>query len=146
MCISLMKPSSSSQDNLQLSSREYTIIRAYLLGFSDTSLLQLLDCSKQELVNSWHELYQKFRVENKYSVIKKALQIGLVSEDNYQPEFVKEATLAYLDEFGTQQAYSSTHNINNNKWESYQYLLKYLTFLNQYENQKKTHRSGIKDF
>ena len=57
MCISLMKPSSSSQDNLQLSSREYTIIRAYLLGFSDTSLLQLLDCSKQELVNSWHELY-----------------------------------------------------------------------------------------
>ena len=39
------------------------------------------------------------RVENQYSVIKKALQIGLVSEDNYQPEFVKEATLAYLDDF-----------------------------------------------
>ena len=110
MCISLMKPSSSSQDNLQLSSREYTIIRAYLLGFSDTSLLQLLDCSKQELVNSWHELYQKFRVENQYSVIKKALQIGLVSEDNYQPEFVKEATLAYLDEFGTRKTGWQTYN------------------------------------
>lgn len=49
-----MKLSSSSRDNLQLSSREYTIIRAYLLGFRDTSLLQLLDCSKQDLVNYLH--------------------------------------------------------------------------------------------
>lgn len=137
MCISLMKPSSSSLDNFQLSSIEYSIIRAYLLGFSDTSLVQLLDCSKQELVKYWHELYQKFKVENQYMVIKKALQIGLVSEENYQPEYVKEATLAYLDEFGTQQAYSATHNINNNKWESYQYLLKYLTFLNRYIDHKK---------
>ena len=33
-------------------------------------------------------------------VVKKALQMGLISEENYLPEFTKEATLAFLDEVG----------------------------------------------
>ena len=85
---------------VQLSSKEYTVLRAHLMGLSEIALTQLLRCSNQTLSALWFGLTRKFKVENSYMVVKKALQMGLISEENYQPEFTKEATLAFLDEFG----------------------------------------------
>ena len=68
-------------------------------------------------------------------VVKKALQMGLISEENYLPEFTKDATLAFLDECGTLQ--SNPTVVSNSKWETYQYLLKYQSYLNRYDHQKK---------
>ena len=68
-------------------------------------------------------------------VVKKALQMGLISEENYLPEFTKEATLAFLDESGKLQ--SNSTEVSNSKWDTYQYLLKYQSCLNRYDYQKK---------
>ena len=129
---------------VQLSSKEYTVLRAHLMGLSEIALTQLLRCSNQTLSALWFGLTRKFKVENSYMVVKKALQMGLISEENYQPEFTKEATLAFLDEFGIPQL--SNEKSIHTKWEAYQYLLKYQSYLNQFEPQKKSYRSGIKDF
>lgn len=96
-----MKPAPiTSHNQLKLSSEEYTILRAYLMGLSELALLQLLHCTKQELNKYWYEIFTKLKVENTYLAIKKALQMGLISEENYQSEYIKEATLAFLDERG----------------------------------------------
>ena len=131
-----MKPTTPKSLNpVQLSSKEITVLRAQLLGFSDVALTQLLYCSKHTLHALWHGMFKKFKVENSYMVVKKALQMGLISEENYQPEFTKDATLAFLDECGTLK--SNPTGDSNNKWEIYQYLLKYQSYLNRSENQKK---------
>ena len=94
-----MSPTTSKSLNpVQLSSKEFTVLRAHLMGFSEIALTQLLHCPKQTLHALWFGLIKKFKVENSYMVVKKALQIGLISEENYLPEFTKEATLAFLDE------------------------------------------------
>ena len=96
-----MKPKTPKSLNpVRLSSKELTVLRAQLLGFSEIALTQLLHCSKQSLHALWHGLFNKFKVENSYMVVKKALQMGLISEENYLPEFTKDATLAFLDEVG----------------------------------------------
>ena len=131
-----MKPTTPKSLNpIQLSSKEFTVLRAHLMGFSEIALTQLLHCSKQTLHALWFGLFKKFKVENSYMVVKKALQMGLISEENYLPEFTKEATLAFLDECGTLQ--SNPTEISNSKWETYQYLLKYQSYLNRYDYQKK---------
>lgn len=124
-----------SSNPIQLSPREYTVLRAHLMGLSEVALTQLLQCSKQTLNALWFALTRKFKVENSYMVVKKAMQMGLISEENYLPEFTKEATLTFLDEFGLPQV--STEKSTNHKWEIYQYLLKYQSYLNQYDIQKK---------
>ena len=69
-----MKPAPiTSHNQLKLSSKEYTILRAYLMGLSELALLQLLHCTKQELNKYWHEIFTKLKVENTYLAIKMAL-------------------------------------------------------------------------
>lgn len=83
-----MKPAPiTSHNQLKLSSKEYTILRANLMGLSELALLQLLHCTKQELNKYWYEIFTKLKVENTYLAIKKALQMGLISEENY-PEYI----------------------------------------------------------
>ena len=131
-----MKPTTPKSLNpVRLSSKEFTVLRAHLMGFSKIALTQLLHCSKHTLHALWFGLFKKFKVENSYMVVKKALQMGLISEENYLPEFTKEATLAFLDECGTLQ--SNPTEVSNSKWETYQYLLKYQSYLNRYDYQKK---------
>lgn len=126
-----MKPAPiTSHNQPKLSSKEYTILRAFLMGLSELALLQLLHCTKQELNKYWYEIFTKLKVENTYLAIKKALQMGLISEENYQPEYIKEATLAFLDERGV--PLSSDANQSNNRGVTYQYLLNYQSFLNHY--------------
>ena len=131
-----MKPTSPKFSNfVQLSPKEYTVLRAHLMGFSDLALTQLLDCSKQALQALWFELFKKFKVDNSYMVVKKVLQMGLIEEGNYHPEFLKEATLAFIDKYGA----SPINHIEDlkSKWESYQYLLKYHNYINQCIDDKK---------
>ena len=131
-----MKPTSDKFSNfVQLSPKEYTVLRAHLMGFSDLALTQLLDCSKQALQALWFELFKKLKVENSYMVVKKALQMGLIEEGNYHPEFLKEATLAFIDKHGA----SPINHIDDlkSKWETYQYLLKYHNYINQCIDDKK---------
>ncbi len=72
-----MKPAPiTSHNQLKLSSEEYTILRAYLMGLSELALLQLLHCTKQELNKYWYEIFTKLKVENTYLAIKKELQMG----------------------------------------------------------------------
>ena len=74
-----MKPTSPKFSNfVQLSPKEYTVLRAHLMGFSDLALTQLLDCSKQALQALLFELFKKFKVDNSYMVVKKVLQMGLI--------------------------------------------------------------------
>ena len=128
---------------VQLSSKEYTVLRAHLMGLSEIAPDSIIGCSNQTLSALWFGLTRKFKVENSYMVVKKALQMGLISE-NYLPEFTKEATLAFLDEFGIPQL--SNEKSIHTKWEAYQYLLKYQSYLNQFELQKNPTEAGLKTF
>ena len=66
--------------HLNLSPIEYTILRSYIMGLSEIALRQLLDCTRQELNHYLYDLCKKFRVENVYMLINKALQLGIISE------------------------------------------------------------------
>ena len=124
-----------SLHSIELSPKEYTVVRAHLLGFSEIALTQLMECSKQTLHALWFDLYKKFNVENSYLVVKKALQMGLISEENYLPEFTKEATLAFLEECGTLKI--NGEGSRKSKWETYQYLLKYHCYITGFDPNKK---------
>ena len=59
-----MKPTTSKSLNpVQLSSKEFTVLRVYLMGFSEIALIQLLHCSKQTLHALWFSLFKKFKVK-----------------------------------------------------------------------------------
>ena len=122
----------STPKHLNLSPIEYTILRSYIMGLSEIALRQLLDCTRQELNHYLYDLCKKFRVENVYMLINKALLLGIISDQNYAPEYIKQATLAFIE--AAEDLPMGSEEYTKNKWMIYSYLLEYHCFI--YENLK----------
>lgn len=116
----------------QLSSKEYAVIRSYILGLSEETLMQLLQIERFELSQIWNQLFEKFKLNNRYVLIRRIIQLGLIEVENYLPETVKSSTLDFInlhqDQFPFQRPESE-----GDKWMCYHFLLKYNSFLERYE-------------
>ena len=87
----------STAKSPQLSSKEYAVVRSYMLGLSEETLMQLLQIERYELAQVWNQLFKKFKLNNSYVLVRKIIQLGLVEVDNYLPETVKSSTLDFIN-------------------------------------------------
>lgn len=62
----------------QLSSKEYAVVRSYILGLSEETLMQLLQIERFELSQIWNQLFEKFKLNNRYVLIRRIIQLGLI--------------------------------------------------------------------
>lgn len=99
------------------------------MGLSEIALRQLLDCTRQELNHYLYDLCKKFRVENVYMLINKALQLGIISDQNYTPEYIKQATLAFIE--AVKDLPMGSEEYTKNKWMIYSFLLEYHCFIHK---------------
>ena len=79
----------SSSNSPELSPKEYAVIRAYMLGLSESILIQLLQIERFELAQIWEQLFEKFKQNNPYVLICRMIQMGVIEVDNYLPETIK---------------------------------------------------------
>lgn len=56
----------STTKNLELSPKEYAVVRSYILGLSDETLMQFLQIDRFDLAQVWNKLYKKFNQSNPY--------------------------------------------------------------------------------
>ena len=87
----------STAKSPQLSSKEYAVVRSYMLGLSEETLMQLLQIERFELAQVWNQLFKKFKLNNSYVLVRRIIQLGLVEVDNYLPETVKSSTLDFIN-------------------------------------------------
>ncbi len=116
----------------QLSSKEYAVVRAYILGLSEETLMQLLQIERLELAQIWNQLFEKFKLNNPYVVIRRIIQLGLIEVENYLPETVKSSTLHFIKLHQDQFPFQCPKT-EGDKWIYYHFLLKYSSFLERYE-------------
>ena len=83
----------------QLSSKEYAVVRSYMLGLSEETLMQLLQIERFELAQVWKQLFEKFKLNNPYVLIRRLIQLGLIEVDNYLPETLKSSTLDFINKY-----------------------------------------------
>lgn len=62
----------------QLTATEYAVLRAYILGISESTILQLLQLDQVRIKAMWQDLYERFKLNNRYVVIRKVIQMGLI--------------------------------------------------------------------
>lgn len=87
----------STTKNLELSPKEYAVVRSYILGLSDETLMQFLQIDRFDLAQVWNKLYKKFNQSNPYVLIRRIIQLGLIEVGNYLPETVKSSTLDFIN-------------------------------------------------
>ncbi len=129
-------PSFSTTTSPTLSSKEYAVIRAYLLGLSEATIMQLLQLDRLALAKIWEALYKKFKRNNPYVLIQSVVQLGLIEIENYLPETAKTATLAFIDQYQDQFPFK-VPKTEGEKWVCYHFLLKYQRFLVDHEKEEK---------
>ena len=122
----------STAKSPQLSSKEYAVVRSYMLGLSEETLMQLLQIERYELAQVWNQLFKKFKLNNSYVLVRKIIQLGLVKVDNYLPETVKSSTLDFINLHQDQFPFKCPKS-EGDKWIYYHFLLKYVSFLERYE-------------
>lgn len=122
----------STAKSPQLSSKEYAVVRSYMLGLSEETLMQLLQIERYELAQVWNQLFKKFKLNNSYVLVRKIIQLGLVKVDNYLPETVKSSTLNFINLHQDQFPFKCPKS-EGDKWIYYHFLLKYVSFLERYE-------------
>ena len=122
----------TSTSTSELSPKEYAVIRAYMLGLSEETLMQLLQLDKFEIKKIWNRLFEKYKRNNIYVLIRKIIQLGLIEVDNYLPETVKSSTLEFINLHHNQFPLQSPKS-EGEKWICYHFLLKYYSFLERYE-------------
>ena len=118
----------------QLLPKEYAVIRAYMLGLSEQTLMQLLQMDQFEIKSIWIQLFKKYKRNNTYVLIRKIIQLGLIEVDNYLPETVKTSTLDFINLHCDQFPLESPKS-EGEKWMYYHFLLKYYSFLERYEKE-----------
>lgn len=123
-----------STSTSELSPKEYAVIRAYMLGISEETLMQLLQLDKFEIKKIWNRLFEKYKRNNTYVLIRKIIQLGLIEVDNYLPETVKTSTLDFINLHCDQFPLESPKS-EGEKWMYYHFLLKYYSFLERYEKE-----------
>ena len=123
------KPFLSSTTKPQLSATEYAVIRAYILGISESTILQLLQLDQVRIKAMWQDLFERFKLNNRYVVIRKVIQMGLIEVENYLPETIKSNTLDFIHTYQNQFPLKSPQS-EGEKWLCYHFLLKYNSFPN----------------
>ena len=118
----------------QLLPKEYAVIRAYMLGLSEQTLMQLLQMDQFEIKSIWIQLFKKYKRNNTYVLIRKIIQLGLIEVDNYLPETIKTSTLDFINLHCDQFPLESPKS-EGEKWMYYHFLLKYYSFLERYEKE-----------
>ena len=88
------KPFTTSPTTTQLSATEYAVIRAYILGISEPTIQQLLQLDHIRIKAMWQDLFERFKLNNRYVVIRKVIQMGLIEVENYLPETIKTSTMS----------------------------------------------------
>ena len=99
----------------QLSSKEYAVVRSYMLGLSEETLMQLLQIERFELAQVWKQLFEKFKLNNPYVLIRRLIQLGLIEVDNYLPETVKSSTLDFINLYQDQFPFQCPES-EGDKW------------------------------
>lgn len=130
------KPFTTSPTTTQLSATEYAVIRSYILGISESTIQQLLQLDHERIKTMWQDLFERFKLNNRYVVIRKVIQMGLIEVENYLPETIKTSTLDFIHAYQNQFPLKSPES-EGEKWLCYHFLLKYNSFLERIEAEKK---------
>jgi len=125
----------SSSNSPELSPKEYAVIRAYMLGLSESTLIQLLQIERFELAQIWEQLFEKFKQNNPYVLICRMIQMGVIEVDNYLPETIKSLALEFIH-LHQDLLPSNSIKSEGDKRMCYHFLLKYTRFL-EYTGQEK---------
>lgn len=81
------KPIFTTPPSTQLLPKEYAVIRAYMLGLSDQTLMQLLQIDQFEIKSIWIQLFKKYERNNSYVLIRKIIQLGLIEGNEKKASF-----------------------------------------------------------
>ena len=134
----------SPTPRIELSPKEKTLLRAYAFGLSDREIVEIINFQRIELQSITQALFKKFRVKNLFILVSKAIDMGFIDYQRSINESTKTAILSFIDQ--NAQVFSLGERMPEAvrvKW--YKVLLNFLEEVKK-GDQKKSHRSGIKDF
>ncbi len=125
---------SSLKTTHSLSPKEYALLRALAVGLSETETCKILQLSPFKFRVVLQKLYLRFNVHNAYALVSKAKIVGVLSQENYVEEEVKEITHQFLTQ--TQASISTSNaNVKGFQNDQYQFLLAYYSHLQTCFNQ-----------
>jgi len=134
--------------SIKLTDFEYSILKSCALGLGDFEIKRLLILDDNSFKEIKKSLFKKLGVQNTYCAVIRSYELGFLSAVNYTEESIKAETLRFFEK--RIQIFQAVSQENDEAlWECYDLLLEYRVELNEVKEkqaQKKSHRSGIKDF